>query len=322
MCVCVCFTKKLILHCVFDKACICEPLENYLVYFARSCQISSSELWCHEVDAEKEFERMGQSMALPVSFTEELDFCDVLPVYQRDRLGVYREQFQEHVAQARCLPSDHAVYDLERGSARPAQVYGGAPLFTLVSHGTLWHDTHMRPLTALEWCMAHGIVADPAVCGPGVEQVADYLPLLESNELSRRALKDMVGNGWHVGSVGSWLMFLLGAVEFSSATRAPRYVNPPDDAEEEMDDDGPPQKRFAFDTALSACPNVTIDLCEDEESQAEAVMPTQDCTKSVLEWTDRQLDDFDSLFVEVINLDNSPTTIVEVLESQLEEDCI
>ena len=142
MCVCVCFTKKLILHCVFDKACICEPLENYLVYFARSCQISSSELWCHEVDAEKEFERMGQSMALPVSFTEELDFCDVLPVYQRDRLGVYREQFQEHVAQARCLPSDHAVYDLERGSARPAQVYGGAPLFTLVSHGTLWHDTH------------------------------------------------------------------------------------------------------------------------------------------------------------------------------------
>ena len=51
-------------------------------------------------------------------------------------------------------------------------------------------------------------------------------------------------------------------------------------------------------------------------------MPTQDCTKSVLEWTDRQLDDFDSLFVDVINLENSPTTIVEVLESQLEEDGI
>ena len=69
--------------------------------------------------------------------------------------------------------------------------------------------------------MAHGIAVDNGLCG-NAEIVADDMSLVEFVELSVNDVKSFVGNGWHIGSIGSWLMFLLSAIEFDECIEVPR----------------------------------------------------------------------------------------------------
>ena len=222
------------------QAAVCEPLSTYLQYFGRECAISSSELWAlHGTQLEDVFRKMAETKCLPVD-DDGVWFYDVLPSYQRERLAAYEAEMEKEIDQAKLLSTDDAVFDLERGVKRPAITYAGKPLFTMVSHGTVWHSHHRRPLLLEEWLMAHAIPVGNGLCGKA-EVAADYMQLIDSEHLTSNDLKNMVGNGWHIGSIGSWFMFVLSAVEFHEGLSMPKPLPVVDDVEEVFD--SPPRKK-------------------------------------------------------------------------------
>ena len=88
--------------------------------------------------------------------------------------------------------------------------------------------------------MAHAIPVDNGLCGKA-EIMADYMKLVDDGDLSANDVKNMVGNGWHVGSIGSWLMFVLSAVEFHEGLSMPKPLPASDDVEEVID--SPPRRK-------------------------------------------------------------------------------
>ena len=105
---------------------------------------------------------------------------------------------------------------------------GGEALFTLVGHGQLWHSHRERPLLAAEWLSAHAVPLPEyaSIIGEGHVFPCDFMSLLYSGRLKIGDIHSLVGNGWHIGSLGSWLMFLLASTELEGLVAAvPRSLS-------------------------------------------------------------------------------------------------
>ena len=49
---------------------------------------------------------------------------------------------------------------------------------------------------------------------PSIQLPCDFLGLIDDGEVTASTLKSAVGNGWHIGVLASWVMFVLSSVEF------------------------------------------------------------------------------------------------------------
>ena len=194
-------------------------------YFGRTTSLSFDDLFMDNMAVEQqEFDMVASKVVMPVS--DEGTWFDTLPVSLRKRKDAYEEEFQQKVRDANALATWAWAADLERGMSRSALCCGDEALFTLVGHGLIWHSQRQRPLLAAEWLSAHGVPLREYSHIIGADHVfpCDFMSLVSSGQLALRDIRSLVGNGWHIGSVGSWLMFMLASTELQPMMTVPRPI--------------------------------------------------------------------------------------------------
>jgi hypothetical protein len=166
---------------------------------------------------------------------------------------------------AKAMEGYPCVFDLEVTlgcrSRRSVGSNWGSSLFTLVSHGKIWHEQLQRPMTLEEWLGAHLIPTwnnPPGHHWNGPHHAdslpvpCDYMKLVNTGQVLPSTLKSAVGNGWHIGILTSWIMFVMASVEFGQnyvrlvqnpcpqtppAKRRKQWASPPqDNAENDLGD--------------------------------------------------------------------------------------
>ena len=109
---------------------------------------------------------------------------------------------------------DHKAYPRGKMShevrGRPEQ------LMTFISHGTIFHNAHQRPLLAMEHLLAHGIMPSQSLMDEyGHKCPVDFWSMLRHGVLSPSHIKSMSGNMWHIPVFGTYIMYLLSALEMT-----------------------------------------------------------------------------------------------------------
>ena len=94
------------------------------------------------------------------------------------------------------------------------------PLCTFTGHGLLWNTDRERPLLTLEWLRSHGIPACPGLCGHK-RPLVDFHRLLMDAQVLPGEVQSMVGNGWHLLSMGQWTIFWLASTLHRGQDKSP-----------------------------------------------------------------------------------------------------
>ena len=183
--------------------------------FGRMPGASPELLWWGGQDEESiEYPTTG-SVAQGVNSESDYDWTEMITMYQRDRLPDYHTFIRKMVAEARVQETDMHMFDLDQncpmGYKGSTSEDNPRPLRTLISHGTIWNTHLKRPLLASEWLVAHGV---PGVQGKfGPEGPVDLVGMMASGQVTPGQMKSMVGNGWHLPTIGSWLMWVLASTK-------------------------------------------------------------------------------------------------------------
>ena len=93
---------------------------------------------------------------------------------------------------------------------KPKQVKGS--LLCMLSHGCVWHDTFKRSLSSSEWCQLHGYPTESSII-EALKFPLDFRSLLQSKMVSPVETMSMMGNGWHLPSVGPWILWVMSSIE-------------------------------------------------------------------------------------------------------------
>ena len=171
----------------------------------------------------------------PVGFDEDLIWDDVVLPDEKNRRSGYLMKALDNIVRAKNSPEDVVVADLEQApGGRPRFKQGHAvDLFAMLSHGTVWNFLLQRPLLLVEWLHLHLVATAQVPSDGSIPMICDYIGLVDEGKLKPCHIKGGVGNGWHHGSVGSWVMFVLASVEFTSGDPVPRPVSSIEDATDE-----------------------------------------------------------------------------------------
>jgi hypothetical protein len=205
-----------------------EPMEDFLFYFGRECSesLSLSDFFCGG-SASQDLEQMimrrkrearakgRQERQARQGFDDSVDNDSVVISGQQSSWEATLAPNQKlHLSLFREHGFDpQRIWDLDHNPIkRPRTSRKSGVIQTLTSHGTLWCEELLRPLSALETVMAHAIPVWPHLCG-GQESPVDWEKLVANGSLPPLKLKQMVGKGWHVQAMGSFIMFLLSSVE-------------------------------------------------------------------------------------------------------------
>ena len=207
--------KRRLTTCINQERCyfISDP-RKFVEIFGRELVASPEILWWADAGFQSvEAHDLG-SRAIVVDGEPEFHWHDALTVYQRDRLLDYEAYTRRLVAEGKVKALDMHMYDLDQncpiGYKGSTSAENPRPLKTLISHGTIWNSHLRRPLLACEWLVAHVV---PGVQGHfGPDGPVDMIGLMAAGEVSPAQVRSMVGNGWHLAAVGSWMMWLLASV--------------------------------------------------------------------------------------------------------------
>ena len=141
-------------------------------------------------------------------------------------------------------------------------------LMTLVSHGVITMDG--KPLLTVDWMGVHGYVFPPYGENPFSKAILD---LLYHNAIKYSSVKSMVGNGWHLPSMGLLYMKLLSAIEMRKKEKVQHALMSADDDQDDED-------QFIVDNACwdaaSPCRDrvVLVDASPSSEEKLKAMMIT------------------------------------------------
>lgn len=254
--------RRIVTYLNSEEAVVVRPLEDFLKYFGGECRYNFNTLFSSQDAAvDEEFERACVGRVMPVGSD---DWLDTLLPSERARREEYLCQIERDIALAKGMEGDPSVFDLEvtpgTRSRRSVGSHMGANLFTMTSHGNIWHEHFQRSMTLEEWLGAH-VVPTPTnpprdlSLGPQAPDAlpvpCDYMHLVRTGMLHPNTLKSAVGNGWHIGCLTSWIMFILASVEFGHTTLPPsmksavltpprkkrrQYASPQEMKAEEMDE--------------------------------------------------------------------------------------
>ena len=138
-------------------------LSDYLQRFVMDQKLCFSDLWCL---ADSEYELHEKMHAWDKhtpkgGAVEEDDWYSTLTPSHRARLAAYRVRVQRCNQEAALFEQEVAM-DLDHNPIRGKVSIEGRTdprqLFTFISHGCIWHESHQRPLLAMEYLLGHGVV--------------------------------------------------------------------------------------------------------------------------------------------------------------------
>ena len=160
---------------------------------------------------------------------EDVEPHDLLLPSQQQRLINYRKR--SSTMKNKWLHPDGAtfVYDLDHNPLKRPRVccchanqLGGVShgnpkqckgsLLCMISHGCVWHDGFKRPLSSSEWCQLHGYPTEAGFAA-SLDFPLDFGTLLKDMVVNPVETMSMMGNGWHLPSVGAWIMWAFSSIE-------------------------------------------------------------------------------------------------------------
>ena len=221
---------------VFNALCLTQavvvsPLEDYLFYFGGEANFSFQDLFTSS-QAMQDWE-FQEKLKQRVCAVGTADWKELLLPEERKRREEHLQLDVQDVALAKALPGDPSCYDLESSLARPRRAIGEQKLFTLISHGTLWNEQLQRPMM-LEECLGVHTVATPSNPPGHRAFLLDELPVpldvmacVREQIVDPATVKSCIGNGWHIATMTSWIMFVLASVEFRKGDSVPQPLTPP-----------------------------------------------------------------------------------------------
>ena len=194
-------------------------LNTFVQRFGRDGHLHFSDLWCL---GDTEFERFEFMMQQQDHITNG-GACDdgweeMLSPEKTERLKGYRAKY-DFITQQHPPHSLDYCFDLDHNPfARPKSSWEirGEPqqCMTFISHGTLWHDSHKRPLLAAEWLLGQGIWPSHAMAEAAHDRVpVDIWSRVMQGHITTSQVRSMAGNTWNVPTFGAWIMFVLASCE-------------------------------------------------------------------------------------------------------------
>ena len=138
---------------------------------------------------------------------DDVTFKDLLLPSHRERLAGYEQKFPG------------MLYDLEQDPFKRPRVHrmqlgddcsNAGTLGSLVSHGTLYNSVLERPMAWSEWLRAHCFLPEPTVDFP---QPVNFIEMLKQGHLTPSDIRSLVGNSWHLGIFGAYIMWTLAHLE-------------------------------------------------------------------------------------------------------------
>ena len=144
---------------------------------------------------------------------EERSFRYLFLPFERARLEMYEKTDGPFTG----VDNVVHIHDLEQNPGKrprssPVLPTGRCLMPSLISHGTLWNGVKDRCLLTLEWGSTQGYPTILSQCS--IKSPVYSRQLLAKGAISHAAMRQLFGLGWHLPSIGSWLMFLLSSVEF------------------------------------------------------------------------------------------------------------
>ena len=277
----------------FLEARIAEPLEDFPLIYGATADFTFHDLFQGSERAERvELEQSLAARVAPVD--SELWHDTLLPLEKGRRLG-YLEWNMRDIDEARALPGDPSVFDLENNpDSRPRRVHGsepGTPMFCLVSHGTLWNEKLGRPMLLEEWLETHMVPysdCTPQWWGRSLDVPCDFLGLVESQDIRPGTLKSAIGNGWHIGLLSAWIMHVLSSTEFAYTADDEPELWPHSQChlQESLDLRGPPKglKESSDDDFEYGSPPKKRRKLEDDTEDADATASSTGSPQSGEPW--------------------------------------
>ena len=148
---------------------------------------------------------------------EDESWYDMITPALRARLLSYRQKL--HMCDGRYVATGLDVaMDLDHNPARGkvAMESRGRPsqLFTFISHGCIWHESHQRPLLCTEFLLGHGVVpSEKLQMEYGIPEPVDFWDMLQHGSLSASNIRSCAGNMWHIPTFGMYIMYILSQIE-------------------------------------------------------------------------------------------------------------
>ena len=199
-------------------------LANDLLTFAErfACKpaMHFSDLWCltDTVYERYEFMEMLEEHTCLRDGAVDDGWEEMLSKQKFQRLQGYRARYG-HVLSEHPPNTVDFAFDLDHNPFKRPVVSieerkQPAQLGTLISHGSIWHDSHRRPLLSSEWCLAQGLCPSKQLAASlGTRVPVDMWDLMTSGTISLSATRSMAGNAWNIPTFGSFMMFFLASVE-------------------------------------------------------------------------------------------------------------
>ena len=197
-----------------------------------------------------------------------VDWEELLLPSQRSRLERYNDLHRHRLSNGRTFSDEFVTYDLDHEPCKRARLSKTGGVCTgnqgcLISHGCIWSPGKKCWLQASGWARAHvyPVTAAEFQC---VEFPLDIAKLLRSETLSSAEVKSMIGNGWHLRSMGLFLMYLLGSIqprETLKLMRITAFVPGQHDGDSDGDNEGVIEKdrEDVFNEQISEIPCIELD---------------------------------------------------------------
>lgn len=153
---------------------------------------------------------------LPVEPTNPDEFFNLLLPSQKRRLEKYMDMENAIRASGKSFSDDYVAVDLDHEPSKRARISRSSKLThstmcCCIGHGCIWSVTDRKWMTTAGWARLH--------CYPmndvehGISPVPVRLDkLMEQGLVNASEVKNMIGNGWHLRSLGQFLMWILASV--------------------------------------------------------------------------------------------------------------
>ena len=200
-----------------------RPIEKFHEDIAHSVDFELSDLWDGPLTwHQHEIQEYGEFRVHPV---DGLDCWDnVLLPSQRENRDEYVQKMDEDLRLGKQLNSANLIADLNQRCGpidtpkRPRCTYETPThnsLPCVVTHHCLWNFRRGYPLLSLESAQAHGW---PVLSSHrnSVGCITSFEELIETQRLRCTDLRQMVGDGWQLRTMGMWYMWLLMNLELRS----------------------------------------------------------------------------------------------------------
>ena len=198
-----------------------KSIDDLLERFGMDQRLCFSDLWCLADTVYESFEKqlwLNRHIAAGGAVDDE-EWSALLPENMMARLRKYRCNIQLH-QDARNVPYDSEEWavDLDHNPKRGKTAHEDrshpSQLFTFISHGTIWHESHQRPLLSMEHLLGHCIMPTKALQDTYQHKAPmDFWDMMMHGVVSPAQVRSMSGNMWHVSVFGMYIMYLLATIE-------------------------------------------------------------------------------------------------------------